>query len=890
MPDPTISFGAWIRQRRRMLDLTQIALADQINCAVITIKKIESDQRRPSIGIAEHLADALQIPHDARELFIQIARGQQPLMRLPSLVIQKHVGRAETNIPIPPYPLIGRQEELHLLMRFLEQGQRLVTIYGAPGIGKTRLLQELGQQLLHTSHRPIRYIDLTPVQSSVRVAYVIQRLLGMSEHESVDIVDQLISVFKQAPQILLLDNFEQVIDAAPLIADLLSACPDLVIVVTSRITLRLRAEHVVRMLPLSTNHATNLFLIRAQAIHQQIGKSAVVATRSQVQAIVQRLDCLPLAIELAATRLDTYSLSELLDALQQCSNAGIQLLTAGSRDLPAHQQTIYDAIAWSYQLLPATMQQIFRRLSVFHDGWDHSAALGIANCDNSATAMLVRHSLIVRTDVGTYSRFRLLELIREYAHEQLSSAGELISIQSQHARYFCQLVEQLAPQTLGAEQVEAIQHLNQEYANIRAALIWLVHHEITTAITLILDLGSFWIRSGQYREGIQWVEQVLQWAQANAPIKYLALAILLGELERAVCLEERSAALLYQIIALPPDDQYNHLRSLAICHIDQNFVDPEEFRRMVDQSITFFRSTQNIRGLCMALLTRSRHIYNAAYGYATPTHYAECRTDAIEAEQYARQLCDLSLLATVITWRSFVESRCIRLEEARSFQEEAIAILRRLGYTSELAWGLRNLGMILGHMGNCEAACQSLSESLQLMRQLHVSIGLAWTTYELGRAYARCGDDQQALALLEEGLALSRSIHEGTGMACSHHWLGRMAFKHAQWHAASEHLHHSLDRFYHADNRNGVLEVLPSIAEYLGRIEQPEQAACLLAAAANLREQLALPAQPIEIEETNAIAAAIRFRLSTYDFGAATMRGTQLSYEQAYTMVLDLLA
>jgi tetratricopeptide (TPR) repeat protein len=197
--------------------------------------------------------------------------------------------------------------------------------------------------------------------------------------------------------------------------------------------------------------------------------------------------------------------------------------------------------------------------------------------------------------------------------------------------------------------------------------------------------------------------------------------------------------------------------------------------------------------------------------------------------------------------------------------------------------------MILGHMGNCEAACQPLIESIQLMRQLYMSTGLAWTIYELGRAYARCGNHEQAIPLLQEGLALARSIHEGTGMACSHHWLGRMALKHAQLHATTEHFRHSIELFYRADNRNGVLEVLPSIAEYLGQIGQPEQAACLLAAASNLRQQLALPAQPIEIEEAHAIEEGIRFRMSTTEFDAATMRGTHLSYEQAYALARDLV-
>ena len=477
-----ISLGLWIKRRRKALDLTQDALAALVGCSKDLIAKIEGDARRPSREIAALLATHLQLADDERVRFIQVARAELGVDRLarpaqsvargafvPAQAVSsaadtpgEHCTRRPTKLPTPPTVLIGRAHEIAQICALLRTpAARLVTLSGPGGIGKTRLGLQVAAELFDDFPDGVYFVDLAPIRESALVISAIAQTLGMRQTGGQPLVSQLKQFLGNKRMLLMLDNFEQVLDAAPLLAELLAAVPQLKLLVTSREVLHLRGEKEVEVPPLalpdraqlpplevlSQYAAVALFTERSFDVRADF--QLTNANAAAVAEICVRLDGLPLAIELAAARSKLFAPEALLARL----NSRLALLSGGARDLPERQQTMRTTIAWSYDLLTEAEQTLFRRLGVFVGGCTLEAAEGVLRTEGPGLSedtidsvlnpqpsvldglgALVDKSLLRQVaGPGGDPRFVILETIREYALERLEASGEAERLRQQHA-------------------------------------------------------------------------------------------------------------------------------------------------------------------------------------------------------------------------------------------------------------------------------------------------------------------------------------------------------------------------------------------------------------------------------------------------------------------------
>jgi predicted ATPase/DNA-binding XRE family transcriptional regulator len=547
------AFGALLRRHRTAAALSQEELAERAGVSVRALSDLERGvHRAPRLETVRMLAEALALGEDDRAHLLAMAR---PVAE-PSASGARSHPLAMAALPLPPTRLIGRETEMAELSDLLAHDDvRLVTLTGPGGTGKTHLALAVAANAVGRYRDGVCFIDLSALTDPNFVVPAIAAALGVRGTGDAPSRETISDLLRDRKLLLILDNCEQVLAAAPEVAALLAACPQLAILTTSREPLHIRAEREVAVAPLrlpdpgdtpslaevQRSPAVVLFVERARAA--SAGFTLTAENAADVTSICVRLDGLPLAIELAAARIKVLPPGALLARLEQ----RLPMLTGGGRDFPARQRTMRDAIAWSYDLLTPEEQRLFRHLAVFVGGFTLTAAEAVAGPEGARVALdgivaLVEQSLLRQSPgIGGEPRYLMLETVREYGLERLQEAGDMEVARARHAAHFLTLTGGLAPGSQLLQSPRTTAPITADRDNLHLALTWFDERgEIDALLQLSIVLQDFYFAPGLYREALQWMERSLERSSDSVSVarfdvlmSAMGMAVYQGDLIRA---------------------------------------------------------------------------------------------------------------------------------------------------------------------------------------------------------------------------------------------------------------------------------------------------------------------------------------------------------------------
>jgi len=664
-----------------------------------------------------------------------------------------------TNLPIPLTPLIGAETTLQQITTLLARPHvRLVTLMGTGGIGKTRLALQAARHISESEERRrafsdgIFWVDLAPLHAPSLVLVEIARVLNLTERSGYPTLELLQRELSERKVLLLLDNFEHLLAAAPLVAALLQRTAQVKILVTSRAALNISGEQRLPVpllglpgldpLPvfkrLNDYSAIQLFVQRAQEIDETF--ALTLDNALVVAQLCAAFDGLPLALEMAAKRLSHLSPQQMLTMLGQ----RLQLLTGGSHDAAPRHQTLHNLIDWSHQLLSTDQQVAFRRLAVFANGWTLEAMEavckdeGILHSFLDILATLINHSIIFQQSNDSMPRFGMLETIREYAQEKLVASGEEAIISQRHATYYLSLVEVWTQTDI---EPLPIAQLEREYHNLRNALQWAIEQsQPELALDLAFALWHYWTTRGSPNEGQYWVTRVLAVKPPAHNPKRIRLLIDMGE------------AALYQNNFQPAQVLYEEAATLA-------------------------RELNNRRDLGAALQGLGEIVQFQG-------DYMRARDLYLEGLALHHEIEDQRGMGWALDHLGNLALEQSLLEEASAFFTESLTLFQAQSYPFGIAHARAKLGLIAFEQRDYAAAARLFETSLVQLQPLTIDWHYAWLIEYLGEAALGLGDLERATELFRQSLAIHFEGKSFQGVAYSLHGLAAVALAEEQgWRA-----------------------------------------------------------------------------------------------------------
>lgn len=743
---PYREFGSWLRSRRLARRWTQEELARRLDYGVTYIRKIEWGERRPSEALQVRLAQVLGVP----------------VSGLPSAV----PAQAPRALAEPPGPLVDRAEELAAIIDLLDHHTRLVTLVGGPGIGKTRLAMAVASHYDALLPGGALLLPLLEMVDAEGVARAVAETIGMATPAGGEPLSRPTPGMSQ-DTLLVLDNFEHVIDAAPVVGRILAQSPALRVLVTSRQPLGLAAEtqYAIPALGLPTDPAAPpdrladapalaLFVARARKVRPDFNLGP--ANAADVAEVCTRVQGIPLAVEMAAGAMRFLSPKALLEQL----GPGLDFPVAAPCDVPEHHRTLRAAIGWSFDLLDPHLKTLFSRLAVFVGGCTLEAAEEVCrlclehalDARNGLLALASKSLLEPQVVADGQTRFVTLEVVRAFALEKLAAGGEKERFQARHAQWCLELAQTSEDRLTGPDQKAALAVLDVEHANLRAAIRWSLEHDPATATRLCAALWRFWWLRGHLSEGRRWLDAALRQDGDGGPARALALtgAGVLARTQGAYLpareLLERGRDL---AVALGDD------RTLALALINLGIVDEHQCaaaRAAVrfEEARDLYQALGDLRGVAHALNCMGNSRLNQGDLDAATALFEQ-------ALSIFRTVDDGWSAAMALANLGWVAQQQGRKALARARYEKALAMYRALGDGRAVANLLLNLGLAIHDAGGGEDVGGLFAEALLGFARPGEQRGVAECLEALAAA-GYTGDPERAAVLLGAADAIREAI------------------------------------------------------------------------------------------------------------------------------------
>ncbi len=852
-----------LKAQRLKKNWTQVYVATMIGTSDVEVSRWENGVTEPTLYFREKLCELFEQTPEALGFVSNAAAPSQ----------QRPIG-ASSPPPLPLTSLIGREQEVvELCMLLRRSTTRLLTLTGTGGVGKTRLALQVAHEMQEDFTDGICFVSLASLHDAAFVLPTIARALGLQESVARSPLGQLKMALSGHHLLLVLDNFEQVVDAAPPLMDLLASCPRLRLLVTSRERLRVRGEREFVVQPLAVpdpvpladkekllrTGAVALFVERAREIIPDVAFTD--EDLPLIAEICRRVDGLPLAIELAAARLKLLPLSALLERMTQ----RLAVLTGGARDLPERQQTLRNTIAWSYELLSEREQRLFRRLAVFVGGCTLEAVEALsamldgckpADILDEITSLLDKHLLSQERREGQERRLRMLETIREYGLECLAACDELEPTRRAHAHYYLHLAEEAEAHLFGAEQGDWFDQLEQERGNLRAAFDWSMEpageEEMVQRGAIALRLAGALIRfltvRGPELEGRILLEQALaRYVSLSASVRLKAVsgaawfAFVEGQMARATQLGEECLQVYRQA---KQTMEAQHLASAL-------------------NWLGWLVMLQDNQDMARFLLEESRALARD-HGYKHP-------------------------LASVLLFQAEAAIEQGQYAEARSLLEESLAFFREEHNKEDLAWGFLCLGYVVFAQGDEGYAAVLVEKSLHLFREMQNKVGATHALCLLGRLAMAQDEVTRARSWFEEGLVLSRALGLPEPIGYGLNQLGCIDFLQGYQSAAIARWRESLILLRQAEHNESLRLCLQQAGSVLARQGEEVWAARLwgvaeaLDVASGRRSPFLLTFRRTKAEQAayEQQVSAVRMHLGKQAFAIAWEEGRSMTPEQA---------
>jgi len=780
----------------------------------------------------EVLADQLNVEPDVETTAlaeeIRAAEGDLPFQKAQSVLLSTR----PNNLPAQLTAFVGREHELVQIGDLLVNPQcRLITIFGPGGIGKTRLALQAGLEQVETFADGVFWVSLAHLHEPGLVPTTIAHALDLTLAGADEPRTQLVRYLRSKELLLLLDNFEHLLDGAPWLSDLLRAAPGVTLLVTSRERLDLHAEWLVEVggltLPdeqgaeIEQSSAGQLWVQTAQRV--QVGYAVAQADRACVAQVCRMVEGMPLAIELAAAWVRELGCKEIVEEITK----GLALLRTTARDVPQRHRSFRAVLDHSWNLLNLDEQRVLRQLAVFRGGFEHDAASQVAGASIEHLAALVDKSLLRGTaQSANQRRYDLHEIVRQYAFDQLKAAAEMEQVRDGHLQYFLSLAEQAAPHLIGAEQGRWLLRLEVEHGNFRFALDWALQRgEAETAARICGAIWRFWQTRGYLAEGREWIARALN----------------LADHKRSVWNGWGDAA-----------------NSAVTTH------------RSVNKSVL----AQVLKGAGVLAWMQS--------------DYAEATTSFETSLAFYQELDDKDGIAAVSGNLGVLALYQGDYEQASGLFQMALELRRELGDKWGTAVCLQNLGAMAGKRGDPTLAQAYYEEGLALYRELGHERGIAALLGNLGDVAGDRGDFQRARRFAMESLALLRKLGDEAGTATALTRLGLLALRRNDMASARSYYAESLPLLRALGDKEYLAMCLEGFAAIAVAQQQWERAACLWGAAEALRNTINVPLPPHLRSEYEHRLTVAHMHLDEPMFGQAWEQGQAMSEAQAVTYALDM--